>query len=266
MPTYIPTAINEKAFDQARQDAVASYAPQGVVLSSGFLAGFLAAWLPGIVGLPLLFAYRFAFGAKPWMSAAEKKSAAVADLTANAQAYATVAIWAAIVLGVYGIVQALLRQRSTMANTYVQMEFSKYGEVRLGREAQLTILGFPIVSVIYLWLADRLTVLVVTIPIVVLSGFFYHILWTRLDNWFLSMLYRRRFEERTALALRVMIPRHVGWDKCKIGKVEVDQTSKSVRVEGEFGSDFAEKEARNVIGHFMRGYHPIYLVNTRKTA
>ncbi|MGI6082794.1 MAG: hypothetical protein ACOYEP_07990 [Limnochordia bacterium] len=264
MGMYLPSTINERALEQARWDAMAAYAPQWAVITSGFLAGFVAAWLPGIIALPLLFLYRWAFGVQPWMTGEEKLAAALADLSKNTSAYAKIAILVAIGLGLYGIVQALLRQRSAVTNRYKTMEFSKYGEVRIGADGKLTILAFPVVTLIGLALADKLAVLYVALVIVVLSGFFYHILWTKLDNLMLTILYRRRYEDRVADAMRLLIPRHCGWDICVIHDVEVDRTEKSIRVEGEFETDHSEREAREVVAHFMRGYHPIYLINTKR--
>lgn len=264
MSTYIPGVINERAFGQAQKDAMATYAPQGIVLSSGFLAGFLTAWLPGIIVVPLLFVYRYTVGAQAWMSRTEKSAAAIEELVANATAYSRIALPVAFALGLYGLVLAILRQRSCRTNRYFTMELSKYGEIRFGLDAQITILGFPILTVLYLWLSDRLAVLIVAIFLIVLSGFFYYLLWQRLDDMFLGWLHREKFDHKVALALYVMIPRHVGFKNCSISKVEVNRDEKSVRVEGTFESDVDEKEARNVIGHFLRGYHPIYLVNTKK--
>jgi hypothetical protein len=266
MSTYIPGVINERSFGQAQKDAMAAYAPKAVVMISGFLSGFVAAWLPGLIALPLLFLYRYSFGAKAWMTSSEKTADAVAQLVSNAQAYSRIAIPAAIALGLYGILQAILRQRSCLANRYFSMELSKYGEVRIGLDGQLTILGFPVLTVIYLWLSNRLAVLIVAIFLIVLSGFFYHLLWTKLDDVFLTLLHRPGFDNKVGMALRVMVPRHVGWSKCTISGVEVNRSEKSVRVEGHFESEIDEKEARNVIGHFLRGYHPIYLVNTKEAS
>lgn len=264
MGAYIPSTINERALEQARWDAMAAFAPQWVVVASGLLAGVVAAWLPGLISLPLLFLYRYAFGVQPWMTGEEKLASALGDLTRNARGYAGVAIWVAIALGAYGVVQALLRQRSAVTNRYFKLELSKYGEIRVGRDGQLTILGFPIVACIALWTTGQLAVLFVALVIIILSGFFYHILWTWLDNRLLSLLHRQRYEERVAEAMRLLIPRHCGWDSCSISKVEVNRKEKSIRVEGAFDSDYGEREAREVVGHFMRGYHPIYLVNTKK--
>jgi hypothetical protein len=261
---YLPSTINERALEQARWDAMAAFAPQWVVVTSGFLAGFVAAWLPGLITLPLLFVYRYAFGVQPWMTGEEKLASALGGLSKNVAAYSRVAIWIAIALGVYGVLQALLRQKAAVTNRYFTMELSKYGEVRVGRDGQLTILGFPFVALIGLWVADKLAVLFVALVVIVLSGLFYHILWTWLDNRFLSVLHRLRYEERVAEAMRLLIPRHCGWDSCTIHNVEVDRAGKSIRVEGAFESDHGEREAREVVGHFMRGYHPIYLVNTKK--
>ena len=264
MGMYLPSTINERALEQARVDAMAAFAPQWAVIASGFLAGFVAAWLPGIIALPLLFLYRWACGVHPWMTGEEKLAAALAELSKNAASYARIGIWVGIGLGIYGIVQALLRQRSAVTNRYKTMEFSRWGEVRIGSDGKLTILAFPVATLIGLAMADKLAVLYVALLIVVLSGFFYHILWTQLDNRFLSILYRRRYEDRVADAMRLLIPRHCGWDTCVIHEVEVNRSEKSIRVEGEFETDHSEREAREVIMHFMRGYHPIYLINTAK--
>lgn len=265
MSTYIPTAIDEKAFEQAKRDALAAFAPQGVVLGSGFMAGLIASWLPGLIAVPLLFLYNLAFGSGG-LYGESKVAVAVERLASNAGAYSRVAIWVGLALGAYGILQAWLRQKACLADKFTIMEFSKYGEVRIGLEAKLTILGFPVLGVVGLLLAGQSSLLIVLLVFVVLSGFFYNLLWQKLDNMMLRMLFRPTFAQHAGLALRLMVPRHVGWKKVQISLVEVDQEKKTVRVEGEFETDIDEKEARNVIAHFMRGYHPIYLVNKRKVA
>ncbi len=264
MATYIPGMISDKAFDQAKRDARAAHSPKGVVLGSGFLAGFFDAWIPGLIVIPLLFLYRYAFGVKPWMTGEEKAAAAVEDFLLNASSYARIAIWVGLALGLYGILQAYLRQRSCLTNRYFTMELARYGELRIGREGQITIIGFPILTILVLWFSDQVAALFVALVLIVLSGFFYHLLWTALDNRFLRLLHRLRYEEELALGLRVMIPRHVGWNVCTIDTVEVNQAEKSLRVEGIFDSEYGEREARDVIEHFMRGYSPIYIINKRK--
>lgn len=264
MSTYIPTAIDERAYEQAKRDALGAYSPQHIILISGFLAGVLATWLPGIIGLPFYYGYVRLFRVPRWEEAAAKAELTKEYLMNGISSYASVAIWLALILGAYGILQALLRQRSCKTNSYTTMEFAKYGEVRLSLDAKLTIFGFPIVTIIALWLTDQLSVLIVAIFIVVLSGMFYNGLWSILFNLVIRLLYRPRFEQVAALGLRVLIPRHVGWNQVTIENVEVNRSDKSVRVEGKFETDFAEKETRNVVGHFLRGFHPIYIVNKSK--
>jgi hypothetical protein len=264
--TYIPTAIDERAYEQAKKDALGAYSPQHTIMISGFLAGILATWLPGIIGAPFFYGYVRLFRVPRWEEAATKAELTKDYFFGGLNTYASVAIWLGIILGAYGILQALLRQRSCKNNKYITMEFARYGEVRLSIDAILTIIGIPIATIIYLGVTNMLSVLIVAIFIVVLSGMFYNGLWTMLFNLIIRILYRPGFDQIAALGLRVLIPRHVGWNQVSIDTVEVNRADKSVRIEGKFDSDFAEKEARNVVGHFLRGYHPIYIVNKNKPA
>jgi hypothetical protein len=264
--TYIPTAIDDKAFEQAKKDALAAYSPQSTILVSGFLAGLLATWLPGIIGLPFFYVYTRIFRVPRWEEAAAKAALVKEYLMDGISTYASIALWLGIALGAYGILQAILRQRSCKTNKYTTMEFARYGEVRLSLDAKITILGIPLVMILVLWLTDQLSVLIVAIFIIVLSGIVYNGLWSVLQNLVIKALYRPGFDQTAALGLTVLIPRHVGWNDVSIEKVEVNRTDKSVRIEGKFASDIAEKETRNVVGHFLRGYHPIYIVNKGKAA
>lgn len=265
MSAYIPTAIDEKAYEQAKKDSLAAFAPQGAALGSGFLAGLVITWLPGIIVITLLFLYNLAFGAGR-MYGVDKQTVAVERFVTNLGAYSRVAVWACLVLGLYGVFQAWLRQVSCKTNRFSTLEMSKYGEMRFGLDAKLSIFGIPLVVITYLALANQLSLLIILLVFIVMSGMLYHLVWQRFDNMFLGLLFRPGADEQAEMAVRLMVPRHVGWKNVKISRVKVDSVAKSVRVEGEFQSDVDEKEARNIVGHFLRGYQPILIVNTRKAA
>ncbi|HHW10954.1 MAG TPA: hypothetical protein GXX29_13385 [Firmicutes bacterium] len=262
--TYVPSVIDESLYERTKKDTPIAFASTGKVYAMGALAGVLAPWLPAAIIFPLVFFYKWRFSGRVYMTPEEKLAQASDWLSGSFGAYAKVAIWLCLILGAYGVLMAILRRKSILSNKYIYLNMAKRN-IYMGLDQQLTIVLIPVASIVGLFLAKMTDVLIIGFVLIILAGAVYYQYWMKLHNLLMVIVWRKKWEERTALALRLMIPRTVGWKNARVDEIEVDTVNKSARVKGEFVNKDMEQDARNITGHYLRGYHPIYLVNTKET-
>jgi len=261
MSTYIPSVIDEKLYEQTKRDAVASYAPPKKILVAGGLAGVIATWLPALIIYPIVFFYKYKIGGKMFMTGSEKLQAALDWLGGSLGSYSRIAIWLTLALGAYGVFMAYLRRKSAVEDRYLKLQLARHGTIRMGLDSQLTTFSFPIIITIGLFIAQQLHILIIALVIIVLAGAVYYGVWQKLHDFILRLMHRQPFEETTALALRLMIPRTVGWRNARVTNLEVNKAEKNARITGEFANKDVEMDVRNIVEHYLRGYHPVYVIN-----
>lgn len=252
------TSLNEQAFQLAKLDANATYAPRGVIFGSGFLAGVVITWLPILLFL-VIFVWEALFGASVPGASVGKFQSALTNLGQNAGAYASVAWLYSIVLGGLGIMFAYMRALSCMTDWYMRLQLRE-GEFRLGMHQVIGMIGLPILIGIVLnfVIGDAQVYYILLIPLL-LSGLIFNMLFQALQNALLSRMYKLDHVESMVLGLKVFIPRHVGASHAQVAEIKVDAETKTAEVLGAFSSDATRSEVRQIVAHFLRGYNPVHV-------
>lgn len=245
------------AFEQAKEDAASAFGPKGAVFGSGFLAGFVITWLPLLLYV-LLFVWSFLFSGGGATPAEERRAMAVAELFANWGNYASDFWVYSIVLGLFGVLVAYLRALSCRLDWYLRFDF-KQNEMRMGINEVLIGFGMPAIALVVLFFfGDPQAFLVMLIPIM-LSGVVFNVLFRRFQNRFLRLLYRPSYEDQLVMGLKVLIPRQVGSNHAQIEEIKLDKKTKMVEVLGQFDVEATEREVRDLVAHYLRGYDPVHV-------
>lgn len=250
--------LNERAFELAKEDAMAARAPRGVVLGSGFLAGFIITWLPMLVYV-VLFIWQALFGATTPGVTESKFQIALGNLLRSWGDYASVAWLYSIAVGGLGVLFAYLRALSCMADMYWTFE-TRNRVVRLGIHQIIGLVGIPVLvgAIVNLLIGDPMAFYILLIPIAI-SGLLFNIVFEWLQNAFLRRLHRVDPVELTIKGLQVFIPRQLGSNHAVITRIDVNRETKVVEVYGKFDADETRKEVRQVVEHFLRGYSPVHV-------
>lgn len=250
------TVLSERRFDLAKQDALATYAPRGVVFGSGFLAGFVITWLPLLLYL-VLFIWEALFGSV--VPGESKFQVALGNLWNSWKGYAAAAWLPSLAVGGFGVLLAYLRALSCLINSYVHFE-TRNGEIRLGLHQLLGLFGVPIVVAVVLhYVIGNPTFFFVMLVPIVISGLVFNTLFQALQNGFLRRFYRPDYVDLTVQGLKVYIPRHVGASHVEISDIRVDRERKMTEVFGRFDDDATRREVRQIVSHFLRGYDPVHV-------
>ena len=250
-------SASDIAFEQAKDDAVSAFGPKGAIFGSGFLAGFAITWIPLLLYV-LLFIWSFLFSGSGAATAEERRAQAVADLLANWSNYASDAWLYAIVLGLFGILVAYLRALSCRIDWYLRFDF-KQNEMRMGINEVLVGFGLPAIALVWLFLfGDPQAFFVMLIPILI-SGVVFNVLFRRFQNLFMRLLYRPSHEERLVMGLKVFIPRRVGSNHAQIDEIKLDKQNRMAEVLGHFDVEATEREVREIVSHYLRGYDPVHV-------
>lgn len=250
--------LNERAFELAKEDAMAAHAPRGLILGSGFLAGFLITWLPLLIYL-VLFVWQALFGTTTPGTDESKFQMALGNLLQGWGDYASVAWLYSIAVGGLGVLFAYLRALSCRADWYLTFE-TRHRAVRLGIHQVIGLIGIPIlVGVIVNHLVgDPMAFYILLIPIAI-SGLLFNIVFRWLQNGFLRRFYRVDPVDLTIQGLQVYVPRQLGSNHAVITRIDVDRETKIVEVYGKFDADETRREVRQVVEHFLRGYSPVHI-------
>lgn len=248
---------SEQGFQIAKNDAMATYAPQTVLYASGFLAGAIITWLPLVFYL-VVFVWEATFGRGSFV-AESRFQFALSNLGQNWASYASVAWKYSIALGVIGVALAWLRALSCRTDRYLRIE-TQEGEIRMAMHQIIGFIGTPFVTG---FASARLfeessAFYILFIPIV-LSGLIFNIAFQGLQNAFLRRFYRPDFAQATIEALKVFVPRVVGRRHAKITRIEVDREQKIANVYGVFESGATKSEVRQIVAHFLRGFNPVHV-------
>lgn len=252
------TAQNEQLFQLAKEDAIATHAPKGAILGSGFLAGVLITWLPLLLYV-VTFLWEALFGTVIPGSGQGKLQLALVNLGRNWGGYASVAWMYSIVLGGMGVLLAYLRAISCLTDWYMRFE-TRDGDIRLGMHQVLGLIGVPVMAGVILnyALGNPQIFYIMLIPLA-LSGLVVNFFFQMLQNAFLRRMYRPNDEQLTVLGLKVFVPRRVGANHAHIADVNIDHERNIVEIIGTFDSDATRAEVRQIAAHFLRGYDSVHV-------
>lgn len=257
------TTLDERAFQVAKEDAMAAYAPRAAILGSGFLAGFVITWLPVLVYLVIFVWDALVGGSFPGEN---KLAAAFANLRDNVRGYASVAWLYAIAVGCLGILLAYLRALSCTLNWFLTFETTR-GTIRLGIHHLLGLFGIPVLAGVAtnLLVGDPMAFYILLIPILI-SGLVFNLAFGALQNAALRRMYRPDETELVVKALTVFIPRQLGANYARIHEIRLDRERRIAEVFGTFDGEATRKEVREIVAHFLRGYNPVHVRDAAATA
>lgn len=245
-----PAPLGGNRFRQAEEEALATFAPKSRIFASGFLAGFVMAWLPLILYV-VLFYWEFAFGWAGTLTQIERQWLAHLHLRLNVISYIKAAWPYSILLATWGLFLAFLRAFSCLTDAYLQIASSD-GPLRLGLHELIMAVGLPLVGLFSFYSIHPLPVFQVWLLPLLLSGLVFNICFRFFQRLFLSLLYRPNAERRQSLALRVFLPRELGLRQVQVTDVHIDTERRTVTVTGWFeeNADTYENIRHVVVGLF----------------
>lgn len=209
-----------RELEHARSEALATYAPKPLIFLSGAMAGFFISWLP-LVLFGFLYLWRALFG-WPGIEFNVTEQVLVSRLLFGIAAvkYATSAWPFSIALAAWGVAVAFLRALSAFADLNVPLRTSR-GVVRIGIHRWVNGMGVPLVAGIVAWSTLPRSHFVAWLIPILLSGMVFNLCYGALQDFFLRLFVQPTPERMQAMALRLALPRVLGFDAVRVDAVQV---------------------------------------------
>lgn len=259
-----PAALGGNRFRQAEEEALATFAPKSLIFASGFLAGFVMAWVPLILYL-VLYYWEFSFGWAGTLTQIERQWLAHVHFRSNVSAYVAAAWPYSILLGTWGLFLAFLRAFSCLTDAYVKIPSSE-GPIRFGLHQLTMAIGLPIVGLFSFYTIYPPPVFRAWLLPLFLSGFVFNVSFRFFQRFFLSLLYRPKTELRQSLALRVFLPRELGLRQVQVTNVHIDPGQRTATVTGWFEENTETYEnVTRVIANALGDFDVIIEDQSRET-
>lgn len=252
------TQLDERAFRVAKEDALATFAPRGAIFGSGFIAGFVITWLPMLVYV-VIFVWQALFGASLTNTGDTRLQMALGNLLRSWGDFASVAWMYSIVIGGLGVLFAYLRALSCVSDWYLRFDTSN-SVIRLGMHQVIGVVGIPVLVgvIVNIFIGDPQAYYILLVPIAI-SGMLFNLVFQALQTFALRRMYPVDDLDLTLKGLQVFVPRLLGRNHATVSEIRLDRQAKIAEVFGSFDSDASRQEVRQVVAHFLRGYHPIHV-------
>lgn len=252
--------IDDKAFEQAKEDGLAAFAPTYARYGAGYLAAVVISWLPLLGYVFILFRdWLVGSGGTQLLPLAERREVAFMVFGENIAAYSSGIWFWSILLGFVGVLFAYLRAEMHRRHRYIGLAVGDR-VIPMGYHQILTV-AVACLAVAALMGMGLLagTIYYFALPLAFLAGMVVNRLFRRLHNLFIKLIFRPNHAVKTRIGLRVLIPRFFGIREAFIADIDVG-ADRSVLIRGRFRSNAVEAEVRRVVSHYLRGYEPVRIV------